>query len=88
MEQEKEFEQFLGGAPKEIVKEFKKPGELSEDDLMTVLAGVPDRSVSVDMQLQNEEVFRRSAVDNEKAAMFQELEQKTQSQESTNQHRM
>ena len=33
MEQEREFDQYLGGAPREAVQEFKKPGELSEDDL-------------------------------------------------------
>ena len=74
MEQEREFDQYLGGAPREAVQEFKKPGELSEDDLMDVLAGVSNRSVAVDMQLQNEDLFRRTAVDNEKAAMFQELD--------------
>lgn len=88
MEQEKEFEQFLGGAPREAVQEFKKPGELSEDDLMDVLAGVSNRSVAVDMQMQNEDLFRRSAVDNEKAAMFQELEQQSHQQDQTNQRRM
>lgn len=86
MKQEKEFEQFLGGAPKEMVKEFAKPGELSEDELMDVLAGVPDRNVSADMQLQNEDVFRRSVVDNEKAAMFQELDQQSQVVEEANKH--
>ena len=88
MEQEKEFEQFLVGAPREAVQEFKKPGELSEDDLMDVLAGVSNRSVAVDMQMQNEDLFRRSAVDNEKAAMFQELEQQSHQQDQTNQRRM
>ena len=88
MEQEKEFEQFLGGAPREAVQEFKKQGELSEDDLMDVLAGVSNRSVAVDVQMQNEDLFRRSAVDNEKAAMFQELEQQSHQQDQTNQRRM
>jgi hypothetical protein len=88
MEQEREFDQYLGGAPREAVQEFKKPGELSEDDLMDVLAGVSNRSVAVDMQLQNEDLFRRTAVDNEKAAMFQELDQQSQKQEISNQHRM
>ena len=88
MEQEREFDQYLGGAPREAVQEFKKLGELSEDDLMDVLAGVSNRSVAVDMQLQNEDLFRRTAVDNEKAAMFQELDQQSQKQEISNQHRM
>lgn len=84
MEQEKEFEQYLGGAPKEAVEEFAKPGELSEEDLMGVLAGGANRSVMVEAQLQNESVFRQSAVEKEKAAMFQELEQSQQ--ETTNTH--
>lgn len=87
MEPEKEFEQFLGGAPKEVVQEFKKPGELSEEELMGVLAGNPNREVAVDTQLQNEGLFRTSAVESEKAAMFRELEVHEQS-EQTNKHTM
>lgn len=88
MEQEREFDQYLGGAPREAVQEFKKPGELSEEELMNVLAGVSNRSVAVDMQMQSEDIFRRTAVENEKAAMFQELEQQSQQQETSNQHKM
>ena len=87
MEQEKEFEQYLGGAPREVVQEFKKPGELSEDDLMNVLAGNPNREVVVEAQMQNEDLFRQSSVESEKAAMFQELGEQAQT-ESSNQHKM
>lgn len=86
MEQEKEFEQFLGGAPKEAVQEFAKPGELSEDELMNVLAGGPNREVVVASQMQNEALFRQSAVEGEKAAMFQELDE--QSEEKPIKHTM
>ena len=40
------------------------------------------------MQMQNEDIFRRTAIENEKAAMFQELEQQSQQQETSNQHKM
>ncbi len=55
---------------------------------MDVLAGVSNRSVAVDMQMQSEDIFRRTAVENEKTAMFQELEQQSQQQETSNQHKM
>lgn len=73
MEQEKEFEQFLGGAPKEVVQEFKKPGELSEEELMGVLGGNINREVAVESQMQNADLFRPSSVEMEKEAMLQEL---------------
>lgn len=73
MEQEKEFEQFLGGAPKEVVQEFKKPGELSEEELMGVLGGNINREVAVEAQMQNADLFRPSSVEMEKEAMLQEL---------------
>ena len=84
---EQEFEQYLGGAPREAVEEFKKPGELSEDELMNVLAGNPNREVVVEAQMQNEDLFRKSSVESEKAAMFQELGEQAQA-ESSNQHKM
>ena len=84
--EERELDQILGGAPREVVEEFPKPGELSEDDLMNVLAGGPNREVMVNAQLQHEELFRPTAVENEMNAMLQELGQQEQVQ--TNQHKM
>lgn len=90
MEQEKEFEQYLGGAPKEAVKEFPKVGELSESDLDFPAAGYTSTTAASDHQfnqLQREGVFREQSVADEKARMFAELEQAEQ-QETTNTHTM
>jgi hypothetical protein len=54
---------------------------------MNVLAGNPNREVVVEAQMQNEDLFRQSSVESEKAAMFQELGDQSQT-ESSNQHKM
>lgn len=75
---EKEFEQYLGGAPKEVVKEFPKVGELSADDLDFPAAGYTSTTSASNHQfneLQKESVFRESSVEDEKARMVAELEQ-------------
>ena len=90
MEQEKDFEQYLGGAPKAVVKEFPKVGELSEDDLDFPAAGYTSTTVASDYQfndLQKESVFREQSVADEKARMFAELDQAAQ-QETSNTHTM
>ena len=78
---EKEFEQYLGGAPKEVVKEFPKVGELSADDLDFPAAGYASTTAASDHQfneLQKESVFRESSVADEKARMLAELDQAQQ----------
>lgn len=78
---EKEFEQYLGGAPKEVVKEFPKVGELSADDLDFPAAGYSSTTAASDHQfneLQKESVFRESSVADEKARMLAELDQAQQ----------
>ena len=78
---EKEFEQYLGGAPKEVVKEFPKVGELSVEDLDFPMAGYSSTTAASDHQfneLQKESVFRESSVADEKARMLAELEQSQQ----------
>lgn len=90
MEQEKEFEKYLGGAPKDVVEEFPKVGELSEEDLNFGMAGYKNTATAADYQfnhLQREEVFRESSVTAEKERMFAELEQAGQ-QEISNTHSM
>lgn len=90
MEQEKDFEQYLGGAPKAAVKEFPKVGELSEDDLDFPMAGYTSTTVASDYQfndLQKESVFREQSVADEKTRMFAELDQTAQ-QETSNTHTM
>lgn len=84
---QEELESILGGAPRAAVQEFQKPGELTEEELMGVLAG-GERQVMVEKQLENAGVFRQTSVDAEKQAMFQELEQQRQPEESSNTHSM
>lgn len=69
MEQEKDFEQYLGGAPKAVVKEFPKVGELAEDGLDFPMAGYTSTTVASDYQfndLQKESVFREQSAADEK----------------------
>ena len=78
---EKDFEQYLGGAPKEAIKEFPKVGELSADDLDFPMAGYPSTTAASTHQfnqLQKETIFRESSVNDEKARMFEELESSKQ----------
>ena len=80
---EKEFEKYLGGAPREAVKEFTKPqdmvqpDELSEEDIMNVMGGL-NYNVAQDYHQDQTNVFSQNVLDREKefATMFQELEQK------------
>lgn len=83
---QEELESILGGAPRAAVQEFQKPGELSEEELIGVLAG-GERQVMVEKQLENEGLFRPAAVEAEKDAMFQELEQQ-RTETSSNTHSM
>ena len=78
MNQENEFDNVLAGVPKEAVREFLKPGELSEAELTGVMAG-PERAAIVEEELKNEGVFRASSVEQEKAMMFDELAQTSDS---------
>lgn len=84
---EKQAEAFYGGAPREAVQEFPKPGELSEEELMGVMAG-PNREAIVEKQFQNEENFRKTAVEREKAAMFAELEKSQAKSSNSSSHTM
>lgn len=83
---ERELEKYLGGAPKEAVVEFPKveemeTGELSEDDLMNVLAGL-DYGVAVEEQLDRHNIFSEEVLTREKetAMMLGELKQPEQNQ--------
>ena len=59
---EKEFDKYLGGAPREAVEEFprtqgmKQSDELSEDELMGVIGGV-DYEVALEHQLDKTSIF-------------------------------
>ena len=83
---ENELEQYLGGAPKEVIKEFprveeKETGELSEEDLMNSLGGLK-YGVAVEQQLDQTNIFSEEVLAREKetAMMLGELEQPEQKQ--------
>lgn len=89
--QEKEFERYLGGAPREAVEEFPKPqyekqsDELSEEELMGAMGGL-DYGVAVEHALKTEGVFSKEnlAKEKETAQMLGEL---TQQDTTTNSFR-
>ena len=81
---EKEFEEYLGGVPRQAVKEFTKPqdktqpDQLSDDDLMDAIAGV-GYDIAHDYQQDKVDLFSPNVLnrENEFAEMFQELEEKS-----------
>ena len=83
---ENELQQYLGGSPKEVIKEFprveeKETGELSEEDLMNSLGG-SKYGVAVEQQLDKTNIFSDEVLAREKetAMMLGELEQPEQKQ--------
>lgn len=80
--QEKEFEQYLGGAPREAVQQFPKPqdekqsDELSEQELIGAIGGL-NYGVAVAHSLKTEGVFSEETLAREKetAQMLGELSQ-------------
>ena len=82
---EKEFDKYLGGAPREAVEEFTKPqdmiqpDQLSEEDIMNVIGGL-EYSIGQEYQQDKTNAFSQNVLDREKefAAMFKELEQRSE----------
>lgn len=58
-----EADLILGGAPKESVQQFPKPGELSVSELDLILGAVPNE-VAVEAALTNQEFYRASQIEN------------------------
>ena len=89
--QEKDFERYLGGAPKAVVKEFPKPseekqsGEFTEEDIIGVIGGL-GYGVSLDYSLKNSSPYSQEILEREKetAQMLGELEQ----EEPTNSYKI
>lgn len=82
---EKEFEQYLGGAPQAAVKEFEKPkdmmqpDQLSEEELMGVVSGI-NYGTAYEFQKDRNDLFSEQVLERESefASMFKELEQNEQ----------
>lgn len=78
---EKELEEILGGAPKETVNDFLKPGELDENNLDNVIAGLKTRDLAVEKNIENKELFRESSVNAELNSMLNEQDIKKTNEE-------
>ena len=60
---EKDLEKYLGGASPEYLKSIQSSSdELTDEDLMNILAGHPDKK-DVDVNLEHPEYYRQSQVE-------------------------
>ena len=73
MNLENVFEQFMSRAPREIVSEFRKLGELDETTLEDAILCLGNGQVAVEHKREKKDIFTKSTI--QKETMFAVLTQ-------------